>query len=49
MGSDRLCFKYHTWGGYPGRDIYDIQSGIGFVNNMLMFDKPQKAIVRGQF
>ena len=37
------------WGGYPGRDIYDIQSGIGFVNNMLMFDKPQKAIVRGQF
>ena len=39
---------------HPGADIPAaifaiIQSGIGFVNNMLMFDKPQKAIVRGQF
>ena len=34
-----------SWGAYPGQDIYDIQSGIGTVNNVLMFDHPQKSVV----
>jgi hypothetical protein len=38
-----------SWGGYPGHDIYDIQSGIGVVNNVLMFDNPQKSVVRSPF
>jgi acyl-CoA reductase-like NAD-dependent aldehyde dehydrogenase len=37
------------WGGFPGHDIYDVQSGIGFVNNTVMFDKPQKTVIRGPF
>jgi acyl-CoA reductase-like NAD-dependent aldehyde dehydrogenase len=37
------------WGGYPNTDIYDVQSGIGFVNNPLMFDRPQKSVVYAQF
>lgn len=37
------------WGSYPGQDIYDVQSGIGVVNNLLMFDDPQKAVVRCPF
>ena len=37
------------WGGYPGSDIYDVQSGIGFVNNPLMFDCPQKSVVYADF
>lgn len=37
------------WGGYPDTDIYDVQSGIGFVNNYLMFDRPQKSVVYAQF
>ncbi len=27
------------WGGYPGQGIYEVQSGIGAVNNILMFDR----------
>ncbi len=37
------------WGGFPGHDIYDVQSGIGVVNNYLMFDKPEKTVMRGPF
>jgi acyl-CoA reductase-like NAD-dependent aldehyde dehydrogenase len=37
------------WGGYPGADIYDVQSGIGFVNNPLMFDSVQKSVVYTDF
>jgi len=37
------------WGSYPGQDIYDVKSGIGFVNNLLMFDYPQKSVVRCPF
>lgn len=37
------------WGGYPGTDIYDVQSGIGFVNNPLMFDRVQKSVVHFDF
>jgi acyl-CoA reductase-like NAD-dependent aldehyde dehydrogenase len=38
-----------TWGAYPGNDIYDIQSGIGVTSNVLMFERPQKSVVRSQF
>ncbi len=37
------------WGGYPGQSLEDIQSGIGFVHNTLMFDRPQKSIIDGPF
>ncbi|MCG8454737.1 MAG: aldehyde dehydrogenase family protein [Holophagales bacterium] len=37
------------WGAYPGHDIYDIQSGSGFVHNTLMFGAVQKAVVRTPF
>ena len=38
-----------TWGAYPGHARNDIQSGNGFVGNALMFDHPQKSVVRGPF
>jgi acyl-CoA reductase-like NAD-dependent aldehyde dehydrogenase len=42
-------FVSTTWGAFPGHDIYDIQSGIGVVHNTYLFDRPQKAVVRGPF
>jgi hypothetical protein len=38
-----------TWGAYPGHSLQDIQSGIGVVHNSLMFDEPEKTIIRGPF
>jgi acyl-CoA reductase-like NAD-dependent aldehyde dehydrogenase len=38
-----------TWGAYPGHTRTDIQSGTGVVGNALMFDRPQKSVVRGPF
>ncbi|MBN1219777.1 MAG: aldehyde dehydrogenase [Anaerolineae bacterium] len=38
-----------NWGGFPGHDIYDIQSGIGVVHNTLMFSRPQKSVIRAPF
>ena len=40
---------FTPWGGYPGSNIYDIQSGIGVVNNPLMFDHPQKSVCYADF
>jgi len=37
------------WGGYPGQDRYDVQSGIGFVNNPYMFDRPEKSVFYAPF
>ncbi|NIA24951.1 MAG: aldehyde dehydrogenase family protein [Gammaproteobacteria bacterium] len=37
------------WGAYAGATIDDVQSGIGFVHNALLLDKPQKTVVRGPF
>lgn len=37
------------WGAYPGHTLDNIQSGIGFVHNTLMFDNPQKTVVYGPF
>ena len=38
-----------SWGGFPGHDIYDIQSGIGMVNNTLMLPRPEKSVLRAPF
>ncbi len=38
-----------TWGGFPGNDVYDVQSGIGVVHNTLLFDRPQKTVLRAPF
>jgi acyl-CoA reductase-like NAD-dependent aldehyde dehydrogenase len=37
------------WGGFPGYDIYDVQSGIGAINNYLMFKRTEKTVMRGPF
>ena len=38
-----------TWGAFPGNDRCDIQSGTGVTSNVLMFDRPQKSVVRSPF
>ena len=48
-GATAYALNRSPWGGFPGSDIYDVQSGIGFVNNTLMFSKPQKTVIRGPF
>lgn len=37
------------WGAYPGSEIDDAQSGTGFVNNPLMFDRVQKSVIHADF
>ena len=38
-----------AWGAFPGHTPDDIGSGVGYVHNVLMFDKPEKSIVSGSF
>ena len=38
-----------TWGAFPGHSTTDIQSGRGVVHNALLFERPQKSVVRGPF
>ncbi|HET9109874.1 MAG TPA: aldehyde dehydrogenase family protein [Ktedonobacterales bacterium] len=38
-----------TWGAFPGHGLDDIRSGAGVVHNALMFDQPQKSVVRAKF
>ncbi len=38
-----------TWGAFPGHTSGDIQSGIGFVGNSFLFEKPERTVVRGSF
>jgi acyl-CoA reductase-like NAD-dependent aldehyde dehydrogenase len=38
-----------TWGAFPGHPSTDIQSGTGVVHNTLMFQRPQKAVMRAKF
>ncbi len=38
-----------SWGAFPGHTLEDIQSGVGVVHNSLLFDKPQKSVVRAPF
>jgi hypothetical protein len=42
-------FMGSPWGGIPGHDIYDVQSGIGQTFNMLMFDRPEKSVIKAPF
>ena len=37
------------WGAYPGHTLDDVGSGIGFVHNTLMFDRPLKTVLRAPF
>ena len=37
------------WGAYPGHARNDIRSGTGVAHNSLLFDKPQKSVVRQPF
>src|ERR1035437_4466344 len=37
------------WGAFPGHTVDDIQSGIGVVHNSLLFDRPEKSVVRAPF
>ncbi|HEY8739674.1 MAG TPA: aldehyde dehydrogenase family protein [Candidatus Dormibacteraeota bacterium] len=38
-----------AWGAYPGHTLDDVQSGIGFVHNTKLFDRPQKSVIYGPF
>jgi acyl-CoA reductase-like NAD-dependent aldehyde dehydrogenase len=38
-----------SWGGFPGQDIYNVQSGIGVVHNTLLFSRPQKTVIYAPF
>ncbi len=38
-----------AWGAFPGNSASDIQSGVGFVHNAFLFDKPQKNVIRAPF
>ncbi len=37
------------WGGFPGHALDDIGSGIGFVHNARLIDRPQKTVIHGPF
>ncbi|MFN2463833.1 MAG: aldehyde dehydrogenase family protein [Candidatus Dormibacteria bacterium] len=37
------------WGAFPGHTLDDVQSGIGWVHNTMMFDRPQKSVLYGPF
>ena len=38
-----------TWGAFPGHSPQDIQSGSGVVHNALLFDHPQKSVLKAPF
>jgi hypothetical protein len=38
-----------TWGAYPGHSAEDIRSGTGVVHNSMLFDHPEKTVVRAPF
>jgi len=46
-----MCFQFEaaTWGAFPGETLDAVQSGIGSVRNYLLFDHPQKSVVRSPF
>ncbi|MDX1690875.1 MAG: aldehyde dehydrogenase family protein [Acidimicrobiia bacterium] len=37
------------WGGFPGATLDDVQSGIGWVHNAYLIDRPQKTVIRSPF
>jgi hypothetical protein len=38
-----------SWGAYPGHTPADVGSGIGVVHNSLMFDFPEKSVIKAPF
>lgn len=41
-----FIFASPPWGAYPGSDIFDVQSGSGFVHNTSMLEGIEKAVIR---
>lgn len=37
------------WGAFPGHTLEDVQSGIGFVHNTMLFDQPQRTVLEAPF
>lgn len=37
------------WGAFPGHTLDDVQSGIGFVHNTYLFDKPERCVIEAPF
>lgn len=37
------------WGAFPGHTLDDVGSGIGFVHNARLIDRPQKTVIRAPF
>ncbi|HEY8606050.1 MAG TPA: aldehyde dehydrogenase family protein [Noviherbaspirillum sp.] len=37
------------WGAFPGHTLDDVQSGIGFVHNTMLFDRPQRTVLEAPF
>ncbi|MBN2114682.1 MAG: aldehyde dehydrogenase family protein [Acidimicrobiia bacterium] len=44
-----FAFGSSTWGAFPGHSPADIGSGMGFVHNARLVDRPQKTVVRSPF
>lgn len=44
-----FLLPFATWGAFPGGERNDVRSGVGVVHNALLFDKPQKSVLRGPF
>lgn len=38
-----------SWGAYPGHTTQDVGSGLGVVHNSLLFDYPEKSVIRAPF
>src|SRR5581483_9057912 len=48
-GGTSYALVVTTWGAFPGHTIDNIQSGTGVVHNTLLFDRPQKTVLRAPF
>ena len=44
-----FVFGSTPWGAFPGHTSAAIGSGLGFVHNARLVDRPQKAVIRGPF
>jgi hypothetical protein len=44
-----FAFGSSAWGAYPGQSPVDIGSGLGFVHNARLVDRPQKTVIRAPF
>lgn len=44
-----FVFGPNPWGAFPGHTLDDVGSGIGFVRNARLFDRPQKTVIRAPF